>query len=114
MRSGTRLKLIGRTRVNRSSPTIGRRARPEAATNAFAPLAIAAKLSTTRLHDLRLTAATHLIAGGVDVRTTDGILGHATLSFYNPVVEGRRASGDRGPFERLDRVCRRAVKVAAR
>jgi integrase len=65
---------------------LGRRITPMAATNAFARLARAAKLSSTRLHDARHTAATALLVGGVDVRTTAGVLGHAnptiTLSTY--------------------------------
>ncbi len=57
-----------------------------AATSAFARLARTAKVSSTRLHDARHTAATALLVGGVDVRTTAGVLGHAnptiTLSTY--------------------------------
>ncbi len=32
-------------------------------------------------HELRHTFAPHAIAGGVDVRTLSGILGHANASF---------------------------------
>ena len=65
---------------------LGRRITPMAATNAYARLARTARLSSTRLHDARHTAATALLVGGVDVRTTAGVLGHAnptiTLSTY--------------------------------
>jgi len=65
---------------------VGRRITPMAASCAFERTARKAKISTTRLHDLRHTAATTLIHAGVDVRTTAGILGHAsptiTLSIY--------------------------------
>ena len=65
---------------------LGHRITPMAATNAFARFARTAELSSTRLHDARHTAATALLTGGVDVRTTAGVLGHAnatiTLSTY--------------------------------
>jgi integrase len=65
---------------------------PKAATNAFARIATKAGIGTTSLHSTRHTAATHLIAGGIDVTTTAAILGHSTptvtLSIYSHVVEG--------------------------
>ena len=71
---------------------LGKQLTPKSATNAFARLAGKARVSTTSLHATRHTAATNLIAGGVDVRTTANILGHATpsitLSLYSHVVEG--------------------------
>jgi integrase len=78
---------------------LGMRLTPKAATNAFCRLATTAKLSTTSLHAARHTAATNLIAGGVDVRTTAGLLGHTTpnvtLALYSHVVEGaERAAVD--------------------
>jgi len=51
---------------------------PKAATNAFSRIATVAKVSTTSLHAAGHTAATNLIAGGVDVRTTADLLGHTT------------------------------------
>jgi len=46
--------------------------------------------ATTRLHDLRHFAATHLLADGVDVKTVAGRLGHAnaatTLNIYGHFV----------------------------
>jgi integrase len=69
---------------------LGARVTPKAATNAFARIAVKAKISTTRLHDLRHTTATTLLTSGVDVRTTAGVLGHVnpnvTLSVYAHLV----------------------------
>jgi site-specific recombinase XerD len=65
---------------------LGRRVTPMAATCAFDRIARKAGISTTSLHSLRHTAATTLLVAGVDVRTTAGVLGHAspsiTLSTY--------------------------------
>ncbi len=69
---------------------------PKAATNAFARIAAKAGIGTTSLHSTRHTAATHLIAGGIDVTTTAAILGHSTptvtLSIYSHVVEGNESA----------------------
>jgi integrase len=86
---------------------IGQRLSPKAATNAYARLAKRAGISTTRLHDLRHTAATNLIAGGIDVRTAASLLGHAnasvTLSVYSHVVDGAERAAIDVLSERLDR-----------
>ncbi|MDH2910772.1 MAG: tyrosine-type recombinase/integrase [Candidatus Eremiobacteraeota bacterium] len=75
---------------------LGQRVTPKSATNAFARLAEKAKISTTRLHDLRHTAATTLLVNGVDVRTTAGVLGHSTpnvtLSTYAHLVANAQRS----------------------
>jgi integrase len=80
---------------------LGRRITPMSATKAFVRLAKAARISTTRLHDTRHTAATHLIVGGTDVRTTASVLGHTTpnitLSIYAHLV----ADVQRAAIERL-------------
>ncbi len=80
---------------------LGRRVTPMSATKAFIRLAKAARISTTRLHDTRHTAATHLIIGGTDVRTTASVLGHTTpnvtLSIYAHLV----ADVQRAAVERL-------------
>jgi len=79
---------------------LGRRITPMSATKAFVRLAKTAEISTTRLHDTRHTAATHLIVGGTDVRTTASVLGHTTpnvtLSIYaHLVAEVQRAAVER-------------------
>ena len=75
---------------------IGCQLSPKAATNAFARIAKKAGISTTSLHSTRHTAATQLIAAGVDVTTTASILGHVnanvTLALYSHVVEGAQRS----------------------
>jgi integrase len=85
----------------------GARLSPKAATNAFARLAKTAKVSTTSLHATRHTAATNLIAGGVDVTTAASLLGHVnanvTLSLYSHVVEGADRAAVDVLAERLER-----------
>jgi hypothetical protein len=71
-----------------------------AATCAFDRIARKAGISTTRLHDLRHTAATTLLVAGVDVRTVAGVLGHVspsiTLSTYAHLMpEAQRDAVDR-------------------
>jgi Phage integrase family len=71
-----------------------------AATCAFERIARKAGISTTRLHDLRHTAATTLLLAGVDVRTAAGVLGRAspsiTLSTYaHWMPEAQRDAVDR-------------------
>lgn len=73
---------------------------PMAATNAYARIAMKAQLSSTRLHDLRHTAATTMLLAGVDVATTAGVLGHSTptttLGVYAHVLgEAKRKATDR-------------------
>lgn len=87
---------------------VGRRVTPMAASCAFERIARKAGISTTRLHDLRHTAATTLLLAGVDVRTTAGILGHAsastTLNLYSHLMpEAQREAVDR-LGDRLERL----------
>jgi integrase len=79
---------------------IGERLTPQAATTAFKKLARQAGISTGSLHGLRHSAATHLLASGVDVVTAAGVLGHAnpsvTLNVYGHVLgDGLRAATER-------------------
>jgi integrase len=65
----------------------------------------------TRLHDLRHYAATQLIAGGVDVRTVSGRIGHAgggatTLRVYTHF----QAAADRRAAELLELTLRRPTR----
>lgn len=66
--------------------------RPSHASQAFCRLARSASISTERLHALRHTAASWLIASGVDAQTTASVLGHAsgnvTLGIYSHLVAG--------------------------
>jgi integrase len=68
----------------------------------------------TRLHDLRHYAATQLIAGGVDVRTVSGRIGHAgggatTLRVYTHF----QAAADRRAAELLEQTLRRPNRGSA-
>jgi hypothetical protein len=97
---------------------IGRQLTPKAATNGFARLAQKASIGTTSLHGARHTAATHLIAGGIDVTTTAAILGHATptatLSIYSHVVEGNESAAMDVLGERLEQMRSRVIDALER
>lgn len=87
---------------------IGERLSPQAATDGFRKIAVRAKASSTRLHDLRHTAGSHMLADGIDVKTASSVLGHAsptaTLAIYGHVLEGgMRSATDRlgARFERI-------------
>jgi integrase len=86
---------------------------PKAATNAFARIATKAGIGTTSLHSTRHTAATHLIAGGIDVTTTAAILGHSTptvtLSIYSHVIEGNESAAMDVLGDRLEQMRSRVV-----
>lgn len=89
---------------------LGRRVTPMAASCAFERIARKAAISTTRLHDLRHTAATTLLLAGVDIRTAAGVLGHAsptvTLSTYAHLMpEAQRKAVDL-LGERLERLAK--------
>ncbi|MFY9710324.1 MAG: tyrosine-type recombinase/integrase [Candidatus Cybelea sp.] len=53
---------------------------PDFATKAFARIRKRAKLKASTLHDLRHTAASWMLADGVDVTTVAHILGHSSPS----------------------------------
>jgi site-specific recombinase XerD len=94
----------------------GGRLTPKAATNAFSRLATSANLSTTSLHAARHTAATNLIAGGVDLRTAAGLLGHTTpnvtLALYSHIVEGAERSAVDILCDRLSRAAEKQPESA--
>jgi integrase len=80
---------------------------PDSVTHRFSRLTRQLGLRT-RLHDLRHYAATQLIAGGVDVRTVSGRIGHAgggatTLRVYTHF----QAAADRRAAELLEQTLRR-------
>ena len=69
---------------------LGRPVSPGVLTKAFAELRTAAGIRPGRLHDLRHTAATHLLTAGVPVHIVSARLGHAsptiTLNTYAHVL----------------------------
>jgi integrase len=80
---------------------------PDSVTHRFGRLAKQLGLQA-RLHDLRHYAATQLIAGGVDVRTVSGRIGHAgggatTLKVYTHF----QAAADRRAAQLLEKTLRR-------
>jgi integrase len=80
---------------------------PGSISNAFDRLARQVGLSTTRLHDVRHSAATWLLQGGIDVRTVAAVLGHSTpvttLNTYAHVMPGAEAKAVEAIAERLGR-----------
>jgi integrase len=87
---------------------LGGRLSPGAITRAFYEFAVTLKLPTTSFHGLRHTAASWLLASGVDVRTVGGVLGHSTaattLSVYAHMVEGAQAAAVAKIDEALERL----------
>ena len=64
--------------------------RPDSVTRTFRQLCATAGLDNVRFHDLRHYVATRLLAGGIDLRTVAGRLGHTkagtTLNIYAAFV----------------------------
>ncbi|MFY9718643.1 MAG: tyrosine-type recombinase/integrase [Candidatus Cybelea sp.] len=82
---------------------------PCLATKAFGKLAKTALISTTRLHDTRHTAASHLIVGcRTDARTAASVLGHTdpsvTLSIYAHLFADAQRAALSGLGKRLERI----------
>ena len=73
----------------------GRGWHPDVITRAFARLVERSGLPRIRLHDLRHSHATHLLAAGTNVRVTSERLGHASVAFtldvYGHVLPGQQA-----------------------
>jgi len=92
----------------------GRPYPPIALTEAFRALAAAVGVEK-RLHDLRHTAASHLLAGGVDVRTVATLLGHSTpattLNVYSHQLAGLKESAVERLEERLQASIERGRKI---
>jgi len=86
---------------------IGRPLKPSLVSAAFARIAKQAGISTTRLHDARHTAASWLIADGVDIRTVGAVLGHSaastTLNIYSHAIAGAQPAAVAKLGERLRR-----------
>ena len=73
--------------------------RPDSVSRAFRRLSTKLDLDSVRFHDLRHYVATRLLAGGIDLRTVAGRLGHAkagtTLNVYAAFVPASdRAAAD--------------------
>ena len=73
---------------------------PRNATREFHALLEAAKLPSIRFHDLRHTAATLLLAQGVDPRTIMETLGHSQISLTLNTYTGGAVSASRVPGRR--------------
>lgn len=73
----------------------GRAWHPDVISRAFARLVERSGLPRIRLHDLRHTHATHLLAAGTNIRVTSERLGHASVAFtldvYGHVLPGQQA-----------------------
>jgi integrase len=101
----TRTAGGGTARSRRDLST--RRLPPQAATTAFKKIA---RLAGS-LHSVPHSAATHLLASGVDVATTAGVLEHAnasvTLNVYGHILgDGLRSATDRFGARLKDSRCR--------
>jgi integrase len=68
---------------------------PTTITQAFTRLVAASQLQRIRLHDLRHSHATHLLAAGVNVKVVSDRMGHASVAFtldvYSHVMPGQQA-----------------------
>lgn len=74
---------------------IGEPLRPDSVGQAFGRLVASTGVPVIRLHDLRHTHASHLLAAGVNVKVVSERLGHASVSFtldtYGHVMPGQQA-----------------------
>ena len=74
---------------------IGDPIRPDSVGQAFHRLVDKAGVPVIRLHDLRHTHASHLLAAGINVKVVSERLGHASVSFtldtYGHVMPGQQA-----------------------
>jgi integrase len=85
----------------------GRGWHPDVITRAFARLVQKSGLPRIRLHDLRHTHATHLLAAGTNIRVTSERLGHASVAFtldvYGHVLPGQQADAAAAVAALVDR-----------
>ena len=74
---------------------VGEPMRPDSVGQAFHRLVDKAGVPVIRLHDLRHTHASHLLAAGINVKVVSERLGHASVSFtldtYGHVMPGQQA-----------------------
>ncbi len=80
---------------------------PDVLTRGFARLVKASDLPRIRLHDLRHTHATHLLAAGVNPKVVSERLGHASVAFtldvYGHVLPGQQADAAAAAAALVDR-----------
>jgi integrase len=77
---------------------------PSGVKHRFSRLRDRAGLRGVRLHDLRHSAATRMLAGGVSVKTDAGRLGHANASMTLNVYSHFLQASDREAADLLGRV----------
>jgi integrase len=77
---------------------------PNRVTHAFGQLKKACGVTGIRLHDLRHFVATQMTAGGTDVRTGAGRLGHANVATFLNVYSAFVPAADRVAAEHLDQL----------
>lgn len=84
----------------------GRPWNPDTITQAFERLVRSSELPRTRLHDLRHTHASHLLAAGVNVKVVSERLGHASVAFtldtYGHVLPGQQAGAAAAVAQMVD------------
>jgi len=80
-----------------------------AITDGFRKIARRAGLSLTSFHALRHTAATWMLVGGVDIRTTASVLGHSTAATTLGVYAHVVVSAQESAVDAIDRRLRAAV-----
>jgi integrase len=85
---------------------LGARYSPAAATHAFERLARKAKLSTTRLHDLRHHAASELLSTGTDPALVARLMGH-TVETLLRIYSHARPDGQREERAAIERLSAR-------
>lgn len=87
---------------------LGGHVRPYEITDGFRKVARRAGVPLTSFHALRHTAATWMLIGGVDARTTAGVLGHSTpsttLGIYAHVIASAQAAAVTTIEDRLRKV----------
>ena len=98
--------FVFRSTVDGSAPWF-----PDSASRRFHRLCQQAGVPGVRLHDLRHYVATRLLAGGIDVRTIAGRLGHRNAATTLNVYAHFLAEADREAARQLGNVLSTALKT---